>query len=79
MNNRMRMFSVAGAHTFFMPVDTAFDTSVQLSGYVQLICHNELSITFHKNSLHVSSKFLFSKGTTMTNIIEDFLRESNRL
>ena len=39
VNNRMRMFSVAGAHTFFMPVDTAFDTSVQLSGYVQLMSY----------------------------------------
>ena len=26
------MFSVKGAHTFFMPVDTAFDVSVHVSG-----------------------------------------------
>ena len=33
LNARSRMFGVKGAHTFFMPVDGAFDVSVQLSGY----------------------------------------------
>ena len=27
------MFGVPGQHTFFLPVDSAFDVSVQLSGY----------------------------------------------
>ena len=27
------MFGVPGQHTFFFPVDTAFDVSVPLSGY----------------------------------------------
>ena len=33
LNRRSQMFSVDGSHTFFMPVDTAFDVSVQLSGH----------------------------------------------
>ena len=38
------MFRVSGTHTFFMPVDTAFDVSVQLSGYKKLITNFELSV-----------------------------------
>ena len=30
---RTHMFGVPGQHTFFLPVDSAFDVSVQLSGY----------------------------------------------
>ena len=30
---RTHMFGVPGQHTFFFPVDSAFDVSVQLSGY----------------------------------------------
>ena len=33
LNRKSHMFSVPGQHTFFMPVDEAFDVSVQLSGY----------------------------------------------
>ena len=33
LNRKSHMFSVPGQHTFFMPVDSAFDSSVQLSGY----------------------------------------------
>jgi len=31
--SRTHMFGVPGQHTFFFPVDSAFDVSVQLSGY----------------------------------------------
>ncbi len=31
--SRTHMFGVPGQHTFFLPVDSAFDVSVQLTGY----------------------------------------------
>ncbi len=33
LNRKSHMFGVKGGHTFFIPVDDAFDVSVQLSGY----------------------------------------------
>ena len=32
-NQRSHMFGVAGQHTFFLPVDAAFEVNVQLTGY----------------------------------------------
>lgn len=33
LNRRTHMFGVPGQHTFFLPVDSSFDVSVQLTGY----------------------------------------------
>ena len=33
LNERTHMFGVPGQHTFFLPVDGAFDVNVQLTGY----------------------------------------------
>lgn len=33
LNQKMHMFGIPGQHTFFLPVDAAFDVSVQLTGY----------------------------------------------
>ena len=33
INDKGHMFHVRGQHTFFMPVDSAFDASVHVSGY----------------------------------------------
>ena len=40
LNQRTQMFNVKGSHTFFLPVDTAFDVSVQLTGFQHDDIHN---------------------------------------
>jgi hypothetical protein len=63
---KTHMFGVEGQHTFFIPVDSAFDVSVHISGY-------DYERTRLKNDPSSNRGVLYSRGSPVSTIIWIFL------